>query len=205
MVDYKEYNDYELLYLIAEHNEDAHHILYDKYRYIVKLKAKKRLPYANSIGLDYNDLIQEGMIGLSEAIRDFKVEKNVKFATFANLCIDRQISACILSANRQKHRALNESVSLEDNICDTNIALKDLIIDPNADDPSDYIIGQEMKQETYTKIDAILTPLEREVFYLKEKDFSYREIALKLGRSYKSIDSALQRIKTKIRENINID
>jgi RNA polymerase sporulation-specific sigma factor len=204
MVDYKEYNDYELLYLIAEQNEVACEILYNKYKHVVQLKAKKHLPYANSIGLDYSDLVQEGMIGLKEAIRDFKPDKNVKFSTFANLCIERQISASILSANRQKHRILNESLSLEEQFYNTNKTLKEIIVDKKETNPSEYLIGLETEQETYNKICNLLTPFEKKVFLLKQNDYSYKEIANKLGRSYKSIDSAIQRIKTKLKKNLNI-
>lgn len=205
MKTYKGYNDYELLYLISENNETAHDLLYQKYKDIVQIKAKGKLPYANSIGLDYNDLVQEGMIGLSEAIRDFKEEKNVKFSTFANLCIERQISGCLLKANRQKHRILNESVSLDQNVFNTNKTLKDLIIDKTGNDPSDYIIGLETETETYNKINVVLTPFEKKVFLLKQKDYSYKEIANKLGKTYKSIDSALQRIKTKLKKIMTLD
>ena len=79
---YKEYNDFELLYLTCSEDEEAYDILYNKYKPIVEIKAKKYLRYGQGKGLDINDLIQEGMIGFSEAIRDFKTQKDVKFSTF---------------------------------------------------------------------------------------------------------------------------
>ena len=114
MVSYKDYNDFELLYLTCSENEEAYNILYNKYRPIVEIKSKKCLPFVQGRGLDLNDLVQEGMIGLSEAIRDFKTQKGVKFSTFANMCIERQINSAITKANRLKHRSLNESLSLVD-------------------------------------------------------------------------------------------
>ena len=89
---YKDHNDYELLYLVSENNEDAKEIFFDKYKSIVELKAKKLYPYVMNKGYELNDLIQEGMIGLSQAINDYKEQKNVQFSTFASICIERQIT-----------------------------------------------------------------------------------------------------------------
>lgn len=200
MVEYKKYNDFELLYLICEQSEEANEILYKKYKPIAELKAKKYLKYAQNLGLDYNDLIQEGMIGLSEAIRDFKVKKDVKFSTFASLCIERQINTAITRASRKKHKLLNESLSLDDTPKDTDRSLMESIFADKDTDPSSYLVDVETKKEIYNKIIMVLTPFEREVFELKVHNFDYNEIAQKLGKSYKSVDSALQRIKTKLRK-----
>lgn len=201
---YEDYNDFELLYLICEQNEDAYNILYNKYKPIVEMKAKKYYKNAIKKGLDYNDLVQEGMIGLSEAIRDFKIKKDVKFSTFANICIERQIMGAILSANRKKHKILNESLSLEEPLGDRQQTLEAFLSDKSNNDPSNYLIEIENKNETYNKIQKILTPFERQVFDLKLKNFDYKEIAHILGKTYKSIDSALQRIKRKLSKIIEI-
>ncbi len=204
MVEYKNYNDFELLYLICEQNEAAHEILYNKYKTIVEFKAKKSIKYASRMGLDYNDLVQEGMIGLSEAIRDFKLEKDVKFSTFANLCIERQIGAAVVSANRKKHKILNDSLSLEEEFIDSDKSLRDIICDKKQNDPGSYVVDMETETEIYNKIDNVLTPFERQVFNLKRNNFNYKEISDKLGKSYKSIDSAIQRIKTKLRKVMDL-
>lgn len=201
-MNYKDYNDFELLYLVCEQNEEAYEILYNKYKPIVELKAKKYLKYAATKGLDYNDLIQEGMIGLSEAINDFKVQKDVKFSTFASLCIDRQISSAVLAANRKKHMVLNDSISLDDKVINNTKSLLEIIFDKKDSDPSEYIVSLETETETYNMIMKELTPFEKEVFDLKLKNFSYKEITEILGKSYKSIDSALQRIKGKLKKII---
>jgi RNA polymerase sporulation-specific sigma factor len=199
MVLYEEYNDFELLYLTCSENEEAYDILYSKYKPLVEIKAKKYLKYAKSKGLDLNDLIQEGMIGFSEAIRDFKTQKDVKFSTFANMCIERQINSAITKANRVKHKLLNESLSLDDKASDSDKPLMDIIFDTKESDPINYVVLLEEKQELYGKLRETLTPLELEVLTLRLKDFDYKEIALRLNKSYKSIDSALQRVKHKLR------
>jgi RNA polymerase sporulation-specific sigma factor len=167
------------------------------------MKAKKYLRYGKSRGLDLNDLVQEGLIGLSEAIRDFKTQKEVKFSTFANMCIEKQINSAITKANRAKHRLLNESLSLDDKGTEDDKSLIETIYDPNESDPSDYLVDLENRQEFYNKLKDELTPLEMEVLSLRLKNFDYKEIALKLNKSYKSIDSALQRVKNKIKTNFN--
>ena len=110
---YKDYNDQELLYLISEGNEDANNILFDKYKPIIDIKLKKYLNFGKKIGLDYNDLFQEGLVGLSEAIVSYKNNKETKFSSFASLCIERQLSSLISSYNRKKYIYLNESCSLD--------------------------------------------------------------------------------------------
>jgi RNA polymerase sporulation-specific sigma factor len=200
MVLYEEYNDFELLYLTCSENEEAYDILYNKYKPLVEIKARKYLKYGKSRGLDLNDLIQEGMIGLSEAIRDFKTQKDVKFSTFANMCIERQINSAITKANRAKHKLLNESLSLDDKASDNDKPLMDVIFDTKDSDPINYVVLLEEKQELYNKLKEMLTPLELDVLTLRLREFDYKEIASKLNKSYKSIDSALQRIKIKLRK-----
>jgi RNA polymerase sporulation-specific sigma factor len=204
MLEYKEYNDNELLYLICEQSEDAYEILCKKYMPIVEMKTNKYFKYAVSRGLDYNDLIQEGMIGLSEAIRDFKTQKDIKFSTFANLCIERQINTAIVRANRKKHKLLNESLSLDNTSNETAMSLMDIVFDKKENDPGEYLIDLESQTETYNKIVLLLTPFEKEVFDLKLNNFDYREIAKRLNKSSKSIDSALQRIKGKVKKILDI-
>lgn len=195
---YKEYDDNELLYLIAEQNEDATNILYEKYKTIVAIKVKKYLRYANKIGLEYSDLYQEGMVGLSEAIEGFKESKETKFSTFANLCIERQIFSALTKSSRKKHNILNESLSL-DNTYEDNLSLLNFVFDKSSD-PGIYIENKERVEELYKKIVNNLTDLENEVFKLKINGFDYKEICEMLNKSYKSVDTALQRVKNKIKK-----
>lgn len=199
MISYEDLNDFELLYLTCAESEEAYDILYNKYKPIVEIKAKKRIRYVMSKGLDLNDLIQEGMIGLSEAIRDFKVKKDVKFSTFANMCIDRQINSAITKANRMKHKSLNESVSLDDKVNDDDRSLLETVAKSKNNDISGYLVDMEMKREFFEKAKEKLTPFEFEVLKLRLKSYDYKEIASTLNKSYKSVDSALQRAKNKLR------
>lgn len=199
---FKEYNDYELVYLIGENNEEALNVLYEKYKVIINIKIKKYIRYAKKFGLEYNDLFQEGMIGLSEAINDFKLKKDVQFSTFANLCIERQLFSALKKAGRKKHNVLNDSLSLDNNINDEEVTLMDFLFDKNAD-PSLYVESLESKDELLKKLNEVLTPFEKEVFNLKINNFDYKEIQMLLDKSYKSIDSAIQRIRFKVNKILN--
>lgn len=199
---YKDIDDFELLYLIEENNEQALNILYDKYKSIIDLKAKRYLKYGKKMGLEYQDLFQEGLLGLSEAISSYKDDKKAQFKTFANLCIERQIFSLLKKANRKKHTLLNDSISLDESINDNENTLLDIFSEKGTD-PSDMIEFNENKLELFSKIYDVLTPLEKEVFDLKTNNFDYKEISQLLNKSYKSIDSAIQRIRLKVRKIID--
>jgi RNA polymerase sporulation-specific sigma factor len=199
---YKDIDDFELLYLIEENNEQALNILYDKYKPIIDLKAKRYLKYGKKMGLEYQDLFQEGLLGLSEAIGSYKDDKKAQFKTFANLCIERQIFSLLKKANRKKHTLLNDSISLDESINDNENTLLDIFSEKGTD-PSDMIEFNENKLELFSKIYDVLTPLEKEVFDLKTNNFDYKEISQLLNKSYKSIDSAIQRIRLKVRKIID--
>lgn len=196
----KQYNDYELLYLISESSEDATNLLYEKYKEIVDLKIKKYLKYGSIRGLDYNDLFQEGMIGLSEAIRDFRNEKDVKFSTFANLCIERQIHSALKKAGRMKHKFLNESMSLDVGEDENDRPWIESLFDKKEKDPSEILEQLENSDALQQRIREELTDFEQQVLELKLGNFDYKEIAELLGKSYKSVDSAMQRIKMKLKK-----
>lgn len=189
-----EYNDYELLDYICESNEDATKILYDKYKAVIESIARSKVN--NGIGLELNDLIQEGMIGFSEAIRDYKNQKDVTFYTFASLCIERQILTAIKKATRDKHKLLNDSISL-DYSYDKDSNLYDNISDDNQQSPEDRVIEMEEEKQLYGIIVDKLSSFEKQVFDLKIKNFSYKEIGQLLNVDSKKIDNAIQRIKQK--------
>lgn len=192
MYDY-EYNDYELLDYISENNEDASSILYDKYKNVIEKIAKNKMVLNR--GLDLNDLIQEGMIGFSEAIRDFKNQKDVTFYTFACVCIERQILSAIRAASRSKYRALNDSISLDYSYDEDN-NLYDVALDSRPN-PLDYIVGVEEQSKLYDTTVNNLSEFEKKVFDLRIKNFSYKEISEILHVDIKKIDNAVQRIKSK--------
>lgn len=201
MKNYKEYNDSELLYLIYEKNEVAYDVLYKKYLPIVEIKSRKYINFGKNKGLDINDLIQEGLIGLNESIKDFDESKNIKFSTFASLCIERQISSSIKKADRLKHKNLNDSISIDDDFSKEAKTLLEKLFDKDELDPSEKIIKDETEKELNEKIKKILSPFEVQVLKYRLKGYEYREIAEKLNKTYKSIDSTIQRIKNKIKNN----
>ncbi len=196
---YKDYDDQELIYLIAESNESASNILYKKYEGLISLKAKKYLNLAKRYGLEYNDMFQEGMVGLSEAIRCYKEQKDTKFSSFANLCIDRQIYSALSKASRKKHTLLNESFSLDLTIEDDGKPLIDFLFDKDSD-PSIKLENEENRKNLMEYLNNNLTGLEKNVLNLRLNGFEYKEISLLLNKSYKSIDSSLQRVRIKLKE-----
>jgi len=170
--------------------------LLGKYKNFVRSKARSYF----LIGADHEDIVQEGMIGLFKAIRDYQAERLSSFRAFAELCITRQIITAIKTATRQKHVPLNSYVSLNKPIYDeeSDRTLMDVIVEGHAQNPEELIIGREDIMSVRDRVDEVLSSLEQEVLsaYLDGK--SYQEIADKLGRHVKSIDNALQRVKRKL-------
>ena len=198
MSKYKEENDYELLYLVSENNDDAKDIFFQKYDNIIKMKASKYTSYVTSKGFDFNDLFQEGRLGLTQAINDYKEQKNVQFHTFANLCIDRQIASFLRHIAREKHKALNNSVSLDTTTNSVGRPLTELLLDDKNIDPEISFIEMEEQEELFSKIDKVLTNTERDVFNLRVQGFTYKEISQLLNITEKSVDGSMSRIKSKI-------
>ncbi|HHV34296.1 MAG TPA: RNA polymerase sporulation sigma factor SigH [Syntrophomonadaceae bacterium] len=170
--------------------------LINKYKNFVRAKARSYF----LIGADREDIIQEGMIGLYKAIRDYRGDKLSSFRAFAELCITRQIITAIKTATRQKHIPLNSYVSLNKPIYDedSDRTLLDVISGTKVSDPEELIISKEEFDDIEDKMREILSALEWQVLmsYLEGK--SYQEMALELGRHVKSIDNALQRVKRKL-------
>lgn len=200
---YKDQNDYELLYLISENNEEANEIFYKKYRPIIEIKANKMYPAIKNKGYELNDLIQEGMIGFSQALRDYKEQKNVTFYTFANLCINRQMLTFIRNINRQKHKILNDSISIDASYDQTGNPLMNSIVPLNSSNPEDDFVNLETSEELLSKIYKELTKKQIEVFDLRMQGFNQTEIANLLNTTRKSVESSLSRIRIKIRNIIN--
>ena len=195
---YEDNNDYELLYLIEEKNEEAKDLFYEKYKPLVEMKAKRYYSRIQNAGYDLNDLIQEGMIGLSKAIKDYSEDKNVKFYTFANVCIERQILSFIRTVNRNKHQVLNNSISIDASNEETGLTLLDLLNNDASLNPEDEFILMEEQEELKEKIHQVLTDKERDVFDLRLEGFTYQEIAMLLNITVKSVDGTISRIKQKI-------
>ena len=194
--DFERMTDEEIALLAQQGDVDASEYLLNKYKNFVRSKARSYF----LVGADHEDIVQEGMIGLFKAFRDFKPDKLTSFHAFAELCVTRQIITAIKTATRQKHIPLNSYVSLNKPLYDeeSDRTLLDVIIEGRATNPEELIIGQEDLNSIHHKIDEVLSGLEQEVLraYLDGK--SYQEIADNLGRHVKSIDNALQRVKRKL-------
>ncbi|NLP36381.1 MAG: RNA polymerase sporulation sigma factor SigH [Firmicutes bacterium] len=202
---YKEYElqtDEEVAMAAKNGCEIAQEYLIHKYRNFVKAKARSYF----LIGADREDIIQEGMIGLYKAIRDFKEDKLSSFRAFAELCITRQIITAIKTATRQKHIPLNSYVSLNKPIYDedSDRTLLDILSGAKITDPEELMINREEYNNIEVKMGEILSDLEWKVlmYYLEGK--SYQEIATELNRHVKSIDNALQRVKRKLERYLEV-
>ena len=180
----------------------AQEYLIKKYKNFVRAKARSYF----LIGADREDIIQEGMIGLFKAIRDFRSDKLSSFRAFAELCITRQIITAIKTATRQKHIPLNSYVSLNKPIYDeeSDRTLLDVLSGAKISDPEELIISREELSHIESKLGEILSDLEWKVLmsYLEGK--SYQEIAEDLDRHVKSIDNALQRVKRKLERYLEV-
>lgn len=189
--------DEEVVFAVKE-GEDraAQDYLINKYRNFVRAKARSYF----LIGADREDIIQEGMIGLYKAIRDFRNDKLSSFRAFAELCVTRQIITAIKTATRQKHIPLNSYISLNKPIYDedSDRTLLDVLSGARISDPEELVISREEFMDIEEKMEEILSDLEWKVLmsYLDGK--SYQEIAAELRRHVKSIDNALQRVKRKL-------
>jgi len=181
-------------------NEVATEFLINKYKNFVRVKAKSYF----LVGADREDIIQEGMIGLYKAIRDFRADKLASFRAFAELCITRQIITAIKTATRQKHIPLNSYISLNKPIYDedSDRTMLDIISGTKITDPEEVFISHELSDDLREKIQENLSELESQVLlsYLEGK--SYQEMAKELNRHVKSIDNALQRVKRKIEKTL---
>jgi len=189
-------DDDKLLRLIQQGDNFALEILIRKYKNFIRAKARTYF----LIGADREDIIQEGMIGLYKAIRDYNTDKLASFKAFAELCITRQIITAIKTATRQKHTPLNSYVSIYKPVHDeeSDRTLLDMIAGDTFVDPQDLLVGQEKKSETELKLSELLSDLEKEVLHLYVQGCTYQEISTKLDRHVKSIDNSLQRIKRKL-------
>lgn len=197
-MDYREYNDYELLSYVSENNEDALNILFEKYKPLIVSYSKKMLSYSKNLGIDLNDLIQEGMIGLSTAINTFDDMRDTSFYTYAKRCIENKIISLVIASARQKHKILNESISFDMVLDDENFSLENLIGDDSSN-PEKVVISFETEAEMVKRLKEILTDYEYQVFELKRAGFSYKEIAGILDKDAKAIDNTIQRIKNKFK------
>lgn len=191
-----DHNDYELVFLAQEGNEDAINLIYQKYKPIIIKKSKNAIVFASHHGIEINDIMQEGFIGLDEAIRDFSQDTEATFYTFANLCIDRQIANYLKKMTSGKDRILNDAITINDSLEKT---MRD------GTDIEKYFIFRDNNEEITANIRQKLTNFEKKVFDLRLKGYSFEEIANILNKDMKAIYNTFFRIKEKIKKNIKID
>lgn len=193
---YDEMLDESIVEAAREGDDAAQEFLINKYKNFVRAKARSYF----LIGADREDIIQEGMIGLYKAIRDFRNDKLASFRAFAELCITRQIITAIKTATRQKHIPLNSYVSLNKPIYDeeSDRTLLDVLSGTKVTDPEELVISREEFVDIENKMGEFLSDLEWKVLMSYLDGRSYQEIAKDLRRHVKSIDNALQRVKRKL-------
>lgn len=185
MIDYKEFSDEELICRLRAGESAIEDYLLEKYKPFVKSKSRALF----LVGGDKEDLIQEGMIGLFKAIRDYDPENGAPFAAFARLCVERQIYTAIEAAGRLKNAPLNGYISLSEE--SENLPGYGM---------EEAVIERANYQQMYSKVQEHLSSMEKEVLELFLEGKDYRTIAKMLGKKAKSIDNTLQRIKAKIRK-----
>ncbi len=193
---YEELADEQVVELSAEGDKMATEYILAKYKNLVRSRAKLYF----LAGADREDLVQEGMIGLFKAIRDFDATKQASFRGFAEMCIKRQIITAVKTAARQKHMPLNSYVSLSKPVYEdeSERTLVDMLVEREAVDPEEMFLRREKAEAFEAEIARKLSSLEQSVLSLYLGGMNYQEIAVELDRSPKSIDNALQRIKRKL-------
>ncbi len=188
--------DAELVQMAQSGNIDAEETLIRKYKETVRIKAKMYF----ITGADEDDVVQEGMIGLIKAIRQYETGRGTAFGTFASLCITRQIISAIRMADRDKHKALNTSISLNRPMQDENddITLVDTLTDSSGQGPESMLVIKDVVYYILHNGDNIFSDFEMQVLSELVKGNDYAAIARKLGKNTKSIDNAMQRTKKKV-------
>ena len=199
-IDNSQQDEYDIVLKASKGDKIALEYIIKKYKNFVKAKAKSYF----LIGADKEDIIQEGMIGLYKAVRDFDASKTNSFKGFADICITRQIITAIKTATRQKHIPLNSYISLNKPVYDeeSERTLLDIIATSIVTDPEELIISKEELKHIESKMNELLSDLELQVveYYLNGKSYQY--MADKIKRDVKSIDNALQRVKRKLEKHL---
>lgn len=198
---FKQAGDEELILMYRDGEEEAAGFLMNKYKNLVRKKAGSMY----ILGGDREDLIQEGMIGLYKAIRDYDMGRDVNFYTFADLCVSRQMYTAVQASNRQKHLPLNTYISIYGQTMNSEEGngeynLINTLVSRIESNPEEMMIAQENMEQMENAILKELSELEKQVFELHLTGMNYTEIAKVLGRDEKSTDNALQRMKGKIKK-----
>ena len=196
--EYNQQTDEELIVRLRGGDSQVMDYLLEKYKNLVRSKSKSMY----ILGADKEDLIQEGMIGLFKAVRNYDFGRDASFYTFADLCVSRQMYSAVRASNCQKHLSLNTYISLNSPPIGENeekMVLADAVSVGEGSNPEELFLDKERVEYLEKKIEEELSDLEKEVLDLYLTGMSYSQIAKVLGRDDKSTDNALQRLKAKIR------
>ena len=197
---YKDFSDEELIARYMDGDSAVVDYLMDKYKYLVRIQAGNMF----LLGADHEDLLQEGMIGLFKAVRDYDPGRDASFLTFAKLCISRQIFTAVEASNRHKHAPLNSYTSLSAEDSEQYKEARERLIKMTAiESPEEMMIDRENMEQLEEMLREELSPLEKQVLDLYFIGMSTREIAAILGRTEKATDNALQRLKGKLKKVFN--
>ena len=188
--------DEQLVLMAREGSETAEEILIEKYKGLVRAKSKAYF----IAGAEAEDVVQEGMIGLMKAVRSFDPDREASFKTYASACINNQILKAIRKAEREKNQPLNDAISLDNRLGEKeeSLTVGDILRASMFDEPEEQVIYEEMLERLDSLSRQIFSPLESRVLREKLSGKNYQEIAEELGKSPKTIDNALQRIRKKI-------
>lgn len=192
-MNYTNCTDEALIEMLRSGDEEIADYLMEKYKPLVRKKTNAMY----LIGGETEDLIQEGMIGLFKAMRDYDPKKEVSFFAFAELCINRQLYSALEASNRKKHIPLNTYISFSNQDDADGVNLEQMLTDETSS-PEQMLIEQEGREEFFQRLEEKLSPMEKKVLYLYLEGHSYTKIAELMKKTPKSIDNSLQRIRTKV-------
>ena len=200
-MEYRDINDYEILYMISEGDENSYNIMYDKYHPLISHFAHKYYDVYKDCGIDYDDLYQEGFVGLAHAINEFAEKNNCLFYTYVAVCIKREMIRLIKKSVRLKHTILNNAISLDQPVGDGDICVMDAIEDINLQPNKKLDEALLLKKLLDFKYE--LSTRQALVYELKFNNFTNKEIATLLDLSYKSVDNAWKLIRYKIKNYVS--
>lgn len=201
-VEYRSLNDFELVYLANEHNEEALKLLIDKYKKLILIILKDLTKEYNVMGVEISDLYQEGLIGLMHAINTFDKDKEVLFYTYASTCIKKSIFSLIRTTFRDKNKILNNSYSLDKLFENSKDNMYEILID-STKDPNKIMLEEEENNELINSIEELLSKNEKIIFDLKLKGLSNKEISSLLEKDIRYVENTIYRIGIKYKSYIN--
>lgn len=197
-MNYSTYTDEELIRMLRSGQTEITDFLMEKYKPLVRKKTNAMY----LIGGETEDLIQEGMIGLFKAMRDYREDRETSFFSFADLCISRQLYSALEASNRKKHIPLNTYISFSTEEKEEGIPLEQMVTQQTIS-PEQKIIEQEGREEFFKRLQENLSAMEKTVLYLYLEGNSYTKIAEIMSKTPKSVDNTLQRIRGKMKQMKN--